>query len=182
MRRRHVLKRRARLRPAAQVPEENELALNLVVLYEDRLTWQWATELWGRVAELVGSGGIRRSVWRIGDLVPHEVFADAVREAAKAHVLVISLRDAGVLPSRFCEWVEAWVPHRVASGGAMVALIGVQPRPDAASGQAYGYLESVARRAGLDYLPHERKLPDYSLEHANQENMVPEALARASGR
>jgi hypothetical protein len=75
-------------------------------------------------------------------------------------VLVISLRDVGTLPARFCDWAEAWVPHRTAAGGALVALIGVHPVPNAASGQAYSYLESVARRAGLDFLPHERKLLD----------------------
>jgi hypothetical protein len=175
MRRRHVLKRKARLRPAAQVPEETELALNVVVLYEDPLTWEWTKELWERLANLIGTGDVHRSIWRIGDLASPEVFAEAVRAAATAQVLVISLRDAGMLPPPFCEWVEAWVPHRLASGGAMVALIGVQPRPDAASGQAYSLLESVARRAGLDFLPHERRLPDHSVAHANHEKIVPEA-------
>jgi hypothetical protein len=52
------------------------------------------------------------------------------------------------------------MPNRVGpDGGALVALIGVPPQPDTQSGRAYAYLESVAKRAGLDYLPNERKLP-----------------------
>ena len=168
MRRRCVLKRSARPEPAAKAEDENELALNLVVLYEDTLTRHWATELWSRVDALIGSGGICRKTWRIRDLTQPDIFADAVRAAARAHVLVISLHDAGMLPPRFCDWAEAWVSDRIASGGAMVALIGVHPRPDAASGQVYAYLETLARRAGLDYLPHERKLPDESSNCGDQ--------------
>jgi hypothetical protein len=162
MRRRIGLKRSVRLPAPARSEEENEFALQVLVFYEDPLTRRWTRELWNRVHHLIGSGGICRSAWRIGDLARPEVFADAVQAAAKAHVLVISLRDVGSLPARFCDWAEAWVPHRTGDGGALVALIGVHPAPSTASGEAYSYLESVARRAGLDYLPHERKLPDDS--------------------
>jgi hypothetical protein len=51
------------------------------------------------------------------------------------------------------------MPRRAGRPGAMVALIGVPPQPDAQSGRAHKYLESVTRRVGLDFLPRERKLP-----------------------
>ena len=57
-------------------------------------------------------------------------------------------------------WMDALLPSRSRRPGALVALIGVPPQPDAQSGKAHQYLESVARKAGLDYLPHERKLPE----------------------
>jgi hypothetical protein len=112
----------------------------------------------------------------MSDLTHPSLFAEAVREAARAHVLVVSFRDGGALPPCLCEWVEAWTPHRTGSGGALVALIGVAPKPSGQYGQAYTYLETVARQAGLDFLPHERKLPEDRLPF-----IAPAEKARASG-
>jgi hypothetical protein len=150
--------------------------LRVVIAYEDPLTHYWAMELWGRVGDLIGSGGICRTAWKISDLTHPGLFAEAVREAARAHVLVISFRDAGALPPCLCEWVEAWTPHRTGPGGALVALIGVPPKPSGQYGQAYTYLETVARQAGLDFLPHERKLPEDHLPF-----ITPGEKVRASG-
>jgi hypothetical protein len=134
--------------------------LNVVIIYQDPLTWYWASELWDRMGRLIDSGGICRKSWKIGDLTQADVFADSVRAAAKAHVLVVAVRDAGQFPMTLSVWMDAWVPNRVGpAGGALVALIGVAPQPDSQSGRAYKYLESVANRAGLDFLPNERKLP-----------------------
>jgi hypothetical protein len=146
---------------AARVPNDREPALKVVIAYQDARTRHWATEWWNRLGRLIDSGGICCKSWKIGDLTQTHVFADAVQAAAEAHVLIVSAYDGGQLPMSLYEWVDAWMPNRVGSeGGALVALIGVLPRPDSRSGRAYGYLESVARRAGLDFLPHERKLPE----------------------
>ena len=63
------------------------------------------------------------------------------------------------VPADLDLWFEAWLPRRAGRAGALVALIGVPPQPDIQSGRAHAYLETVARHAGLDYLPRERKLP-----------------------
>jgi hypothetical protein len=137
----------------------DEPALKVITIYQDPLTRQWAEELWGRVGELVGQEGICHQSRRISELTKPEVFADSVRAATEADVLVISIRDAGELPMSLYVWIDAWVPHRDRHEGALVALIGVPPQPDARSGRAHAFLETVARRAGLDFLPRERKLP-----------------------
>ena len=145
---------------AARGPNENELVLNVVTVYQDPLTRHWAGELWDRVGRLIDSGGICRKSWNVGDLTQDDVFADAVRAATEAHVLLVSVRDGGQLPVSLSVWIDAWVPNRVGpAGGALVALIGVSPQPDDQSGRAYAYLEGVAKRAALDFLPNERKLP-----------------------
>ena len=63
------------------------------------------------------------------------------------------------VPADLDLWFEAWLPRRAGRAGALVALIGVPPQPDIQSGRAHACLETVARRAGLDYMPRERKLP-----------------------
>jgi hypothetical protein len=144
----------------ATVSKDAEPALRVVTVYQDPLTRHWATELWERVGQLISGEDVRRQAWRMSDLTDPGVFAEAVRAAAEADVLVVSVRDTGELPINLLLWTDAWLPGRAGPAGALVALIGVPSQPDAQSGRAYQYLEAVARKAGLDFLPQERKLPD----------------------
>jgi hypothetical protein len=169
-----MMKRSPKVGCAANASAETELALNVTVLYQDLLTLRWATELWDRVGDLIGSGGIHCKSWKLSDLAYPDVFAEAMQAAAAAHVLVVSVLDAGELPISFCAWADAWIPRRAGRGGALVTLIGVPPQPSHQSGQAYRYLEAVARRAGLDFLPDERKLPEGSFAVSNPTRATPE--------
>jgi hypothetical protein len=151
-----------RMAPSAQTASASkkvEPALSVAMVYQDPLTRHWAAELWNRVEQLVGHEGVCRQSWKISGLADARVFADAVQAAAESDVLVVSVRDTGDLPADLDLWFEAWLPRRAGRAGALVALIGVPPQPDIQSGRAHAYLETVARRAGLDYLPRERKLP-----------------------
>ena len=176
MKRATVIDRTAPSEQAARAPKASEPALNVVIVYQDPVTRYWAGELWDRMGRLVDSGGICRKSWKIGDLTQASVFADSVQAAAKAQVLVVAVRDAGEFPVTLSVWIDAWVPNRVEpAGGALVALIGVAPQPDAQSGRAYTYLESVAKRAGLDFLPTERKLLQKTLAFPVLSGITPAA-------
>ena len=144
---------------AASFTKETEPALRVATVYQDPLTRHWARELWDRVGQLVGQGGICHQSWKIGDLTDAQASTGAVQAAPEADVLVVSVRDAGELPINLCVWIDAWMPRRA---GALVALIGVCPQPNVQSGRVHAYLEAVARRVGLDFLPRERKLPEHS--------------------
>ncbi len=143
--------------------ERAEAALNVNIIYQDALTRRWARELWSRVGRLAGTGGICQRAWRILDLAGPATFARAVTAAARADVLVIALRDTDEVPPILRMWAEAWLPRRGNRPGAMVALIGVRPDPTAHRGYAHRFLEAIAGKAGLDYLPRERKLPEEPL-------------------
>ena len=145
---------------AATAPDETESALNVATVYQDALTRYWATELWDRVGPLIGKGGVCTQSWKISDLTQALAFSNAVHAASEADVLVIAVRDAGALPLFLHVWIDAWMPRRSGLSGALVALIGVSAQPNTQSGHAYQYLQAVARRAGLDFLPRERKLPE----------------------
>jgi hypothetical protein len=150
-----------------------EQALNVVIVYQDPLTRHWATDLWDRVGQVIGSGGICRKTWKLSDLTRAFAFADAVHAAAEADMLVISIRDAGELPTLLYVWIDAWLPRRAGRAGALAALIGVPSKPDVLSGRAYAYLESIARQTGLDFLPQERRLPEESHTLVALPGMVP---------
>ncbi len=139
---------------------DEEAALHLTVVYEDAVTRHWAWELWGRVGQLAGQGGIYRESWRFAELAEPEIFADAVKAAAKADVLVIALRETELVPPILRMWVDGWLRRRAGRPGALVALIGVPAQPGAETGGVHRLLEIAARQAELDYLPRERKLPE----------------------
>jgi hypothetical protein len=160
---------------AARAPNGSEPALNVVTLYQDPLTRHWAAELWGRVGQLIHCGDICHKSWRLSDLSQADVFADAVQAAARADVLVISVRDEGELPPFLHKWIEAWMPKRAGLEGALVALLGVPALQGAQSDRAYHCLEAVARSAGLDFLPRERKLPEKLLAGSTSIEVSPVA-------
>ena len=170
--------------PTAKVPNETEPALNVVTVYQDPLTRHWATELWERVGQLISQVGLWRQSWKISELTDPWVFTDAVSAAAAADVLVVSVRDAGEWPMGLHLWIDAWLPKRAERGGALVALIGVPGQPDAQSGRAHHYLEAVAREAGLDFLPRERKLPEVPLAFSSLAKIgdVPNTTMAGYGR
>jgi hypothetical protein len=141
-------------------PGETEARLNIAILYQDPLTLGWASELWERVGRLIGPDDICRKRWRLSDLADPAALESAAGAAASADVLMVSLRDAGTLPLPLYLWADAWLPRRTHQVGALVALIGVPARPEAPCGGVHRFLESIARSAGLDFLPRERKLPD----------------------
>ena len=159
---------------AANAANVTEPALNVIVVYQDSVTRHWAASLLDRLGQLLDTGCIRPKSWKLADLTRAFVFAEAVHAAAEADVLVVSVRDAGELPPLLNVWIDAWIPQRAGRTGTLVALIGVPARPDALAGRAHGYLESIARQAGLDFLPHERKLLERALPR-------PEAVSLVAG-
>ena len=150
-------------RPVAGTVTEAEPALGVVLVYQDPLTRHWAAELWDRVGKLIDRGGIISKSWKLSEMSSSAMLPAAVEAAAAADVLVISVRDGGNLPLLLQVWIDGWVPRRVEPVGTLVALIGVPAGPHTISSGAYEYLETIARQAGLDFLPRERKLPEQSL-------------------
>ncbi len=73
---------------------------------------------------------------------------------------MISVRGAGELPLVLRAWIDAWVAQRGGRTGALVAIIGLPAQPDAQAHHTLQYFQAVARQAGLDFLPRERKLPE----------------------
>jgi hypothetical protein len=165
---------------AARAPNESEPALNVITLYQDSLTRYWASELWDRVGQLIHCGNVCHKSWKTSDLLRTDVFADAVQAAAEADVLMIAIRDEGELAHFLCDWIVAWIPRRAGREGALVALIGVPEQQDPQSARAYQYLQDVARRAGVDFLPRERKLPNERLAMSTSLEVSPAAIPTVS--
>ncbi len=145
--------------PVAVVPPAQEYVLNVAVLYQDAQTHKWARQMCEHVAGLIGSGAVRHTWWKLGDLSQPGVLAGAVSTTMRADVIVVAIQAAARLPLPFYVWVDAWLPHRLPQAGALVALIGLPEPAGLQSDQAREYLRAVAQQGRLDFLLQERKLP-----------------------
>ena len=146
--------------PARSV--EAKYLLNVVVVYEDALSREWAMGVYERVAKVVGHDGVQTSWWQISDLCEPGVLAGAVSTTLRADVIVVSIRAADGLPLPFYVWVNGWLPHRTPSTAALIALLPTPEKPDSRSGRVGQYLRAVATQGRMDFLCEERELRDHS--------------------
>jgi len=141
-------------KPVAPTPAKS--ALNVTAVYQDAWGREWATELWLRVTQMMGSDAIANTGWDLVELNRPEVFSEAVSAAAIADVLVISIHAGEQLPPPLCAWIDAWLPRRQRQDGALIALLGTAAgQPDSLSKQTEEHLSTVARRGRLDFLLRE---------------------------
>ena len=108
-----------------------------------------------------------------------EILLAAVRAALQADVIVVSVHAADELPLDLYVWIDVWLPRRSARMGALVALIGVPGKPASQAVRTQEYLQAVARRAELDFMTHERLVPD-ELNGASTRTIMEEAGVSAS--
>ena len=78
---------------------------------------------------------------------------DAVRAALVADLIVVLVHAADELPLGFYVWIDAWLPRRTSREGALTALIGADEPQDPQSSRTREYLQAVARKAQLDFVP-----------------------------
>ena len=151
----------------ADASKGDPAGLSVATVFQDPLTRQWAADLWDRVGQVINYGTVALRFWNLNKLTEAEAFAQAVTAAAEADVVVVSIRAEGDLPLPLHVWIDAWLSRRAGRPGALAALIGVPSQPHAQNEQAHSYLAAVARRAGLDFLPREFRLPQVPLVRSN---------------
>jgi hypothetical protein len=159
MERKNILERTKPSEEPEFVPPEPEFALNVALVYQDAPTRKWATQVCDQVTRLAGKDAVRCTWWEISRLSNPEVLKDAVLTTMQADVILVSLYDTNELPVDLCVWLDAWLPRRHLSTGALIALISVPGETSAQLEHARGYLRAIARKGRLDFLLRERKLP-----------------------
>jgi len=129
--------------------------LSVTLAYQEAESRQWARQIYDRMAKVAGNAGVRATWWKIGELSEPGVLAGAVSTAMRASVVVVSTVEPKGLPLPFYVWVNAWLPHRPANTGTLVALVGAAPKIE--SGGVEEYLRAVARQGGLEFLMQEHR-------------------------
>jgi hypothetical protein len=159
MEQKSILERTKPSEEAEFVPSETGSALNVVSVYQDTPTRQWATQVCDQVTRLAGKDAVHCTWWKIDRLGDPEILQEAVLAAIQADAILVSIYDAEELPVELCAWIDAWLPRRSLPTGALIALVSVPAQMSARLEHARSYLRAAARKGRLDFLLRERKLP-----------------------
>lgn len=138
---------------------ESGCVLILAGVYQDSVTRGWALETCRRATQVAGEERVQNTWYNAGSLSDPGILLDAVRAALVADVIVVSVYAAEELPLDLYVWIDAWLPRRRSRAGALAALIGVAEPLNAQSVRTHEYLQAVARKGQLDFIPQERKRP-----------------------
>ena len=125
----------------------------VVVLYADPITRSAAVELCDNLAKKFGTEmDFEFTWWGFKYLNDEEIGRQAASAALTADLILVSIQRAEDLPLEVKAWFEKWLSERESSEGALVVLqAGAQREVPAQSRDPY--LQLVALRARLDYLP-----------------------------
>ena len=140
-------------------PDKPGYAFNVVGVYQDPLTQSWAVPMCRLVRQLAEEERVQNRWYDVNSLSDTRILLEAVHAALVADVIVVSVYAADELPLDLYVWIDAWLPRRPSRMGALTALIGVADPLDSQSVRTQEYLEAVARKAQLDFIPQERKRP-----------------------
>jgi hypothetical protein len=140
-------------------PDNSGYTLNIAGVYQDMLTRYWAMQTCHWATQFAREGRVQNKWFNVNSLNDPGIFVDAVRAALVADVIMVSVYAADELPSDLYVWFEAWLPRRPTRMGALSALIGVAEPLDSQSVRTREYLQAVARKGQLDFIPQERKRP-----------------------
>jgi hypothetical protein len=170
--------RRAELDPSANLEKlvvglpTADSSLNVAVLYLDSTTHRWAEQVYQKVETTLGTGAVRGTWWNLGDLREPAVMAGAVSKAIRADMILLAVSTSEGLPLPFYFWVNAWLPHREAGAGALVALLGAPLPRTTESGRLKKFLRTVARRTRMELLVTERAPGALTVVESSQVNSV----------
>jgi hypothetical protein len=136
-----------------QFRPEAEDRCGVTVLYEDTVARERALSLChhlvrGFWAEI----DFAFSWWRFRFLQDPDIAQAAAEAAAAADVLLVSAVRQDDPPDEVRQWVELWIPRRSAEG-VLFALLGDDASTEVTASPLRTYLQTVARRAGMDCLP-----------------------------
>jgi hypothetical protein len=145
----------------AGIPDES-CALKIAGVYQDSVTKDWTKQFCRRATRVAGVESVQCAWYSTNSLSDTEKLMDAASAAVVADVIVVSVYDADELPLELYTWVEAWLPRRLLRAGALTALIGVAEPLESQSIRTITYLQAVAHRARLDFIPQAHKRPAVS--------------------
>jgi hypothetical protein len=142
---------------AAMVPDESGFSLNSAGVYQDSVTREWAMQTCHRATQLAGAERIQNTWYNANSLSDPGTLLEAVRAALAADVIVIAVYAVEELPLDLYVWIDAWLPRRLSRVGALAAVIGVAETREPQSVRTREYLQAVAHKAQLDFVPLERQ-------------------------
>jgi hypothetical protein len=136
---------------AAALPESE--VWSVVVIYEDTAARDRAMTVCDHLmGQFWQEEEFDMSWWRFTYLADPQIAMEALSAAARADVIVFSVRAGGELSAEVKQWVEDWLNARQESEGALISLIDQSESDVRAPNSRHEYLREVARRGKLDFI------------------------------
>ncbi len=143
--------------------EQARAVFRVVVVYEDVAASRRSVETCNFLIEkLGGAAECRTSMWKFDLLDNSKLQEIAAAEAGEADAIIVASAGGSELPAAIRSWFERWIPRRHGRAGALVALIDNEGGWAAAASPVGVSLAQFAARAGLDFIPHQGRLVEFT--------------------
>jgi hypothetical protein len=125
--------------------------MNAVIIYDDLDIAAKAKAALERAAYRADEASLWTvELWRLDMLVLPPTAEAALSEAAEAHLIVLGVRQAQLLPAWLLEWLEQWAVRRQVKDAALALFDG--GKGDALSATRAPELFQFAERHGLSFI------------------------------
>jgi hypothetical protein len=155
-----------------QALREPQEPLEVVLLYEDALTEEWAWEQSRHMTRLSLERRTRCCGWKVNELNEPDIFEKAAKAALEADLLVLCAQANKDLPLAFYAWADSWLPYRSGRAGTLALVLGRAQKPTSRSPRLREHLQAVARLAGMSFVVTERGTPPLIPEKAFVQNFM----------
>jgi hypothetical protein len=147
-----------------------KLPFKVLIAYEDFRLGQHAKRLFDGLENcLAADYRLDICEWKFDVLRFTRLQEMAAEDAADSHLIVISAHAANELPPWVKAWIERWLPARHDKSGALVALLEPADDLDPGASILQLYLQTIARRAQLDFFPFICLLPGFGFDYSTEE-------------
>ena len=127
-------------------------AVNVLIAYDDVVAAQRAMRLFARVGrEHLNEFLCRAQPWRFDLLGDPDWGKCASSDALRADLIVVSTSKRSDLPVAVQNWLAECLSQKQGARAAVVALLGSEDQKQDANSAGIQFLQSAARRAGLDF-------------------------------
>ncbi len=127
-------------------------SFNSVLVYEDLTSgeraWNFYEELTRRFE---GDFEFSHLMWGFSVLRDPQSLVLAVRSAADAHLVILSLTGNAILPANVKNWVERWVKLASNQNSALVTL---HKAKSGTATETHSYLRRIVEPHKIDFFPH----------------------------
>jgi hypothetical protein len=156
-------------------PQESEAgsegAMNAIIIYDK---CDLAVEVNAKLQPAENPAGAASSwrvkFWQVDQLLSATGTGLALQDAAEAHLIVLAVRGAAFMPSRFLDWLEQWIKCR-AVDCATLAMFGGGGSGGAFSVPTARSLSRFADHHGLSFISAVPALPKPHRQHSQTTGM-----------
>lgn len=146
---------------AGTAPWEARYPFDLVITYEDPPTRQRALHLYDRLAQqLLDEYDFQCAWWKADRLLNPALCQQAAEAAARAQMIILSVRADQPLSAAIQGWLQRWLHLRGSHKTALVALLNSSGRGPEQVPRLRAQLQQLARQARADFFAHTYELAE----------------------